>query len=134
MYHKIQALYRLLVESKCGIWTINLFKGSLGLKEEARACRCTYGRSAVEVQLGAVLGHKPEHFILVPVIAAPLAVTAGCLLCDSFCKLGVLFAAVLRIRPLPFGVCITAPDFWKLPFGFQPCCDSRLLLQRLMLV
>ena len=40
-----------------------------------------------------------------------LAGTQGC-----FHKLGVLFEGVLIIRSRLFGVCIRAPEFWKLPF------------------
>ena len=37
-----------------------------------------------------------------------------------FYRLGVLFVGVLMIRPVAFGVCIQAPDFWKLLLGLTP--------------
>ena len=38
----------------------------------------------------------------------------------------VLFASVLAIRSLLFGVCIRALDFWKLPYPEEPQNGIRL--------
>ena len=37
-----------------------------------------------------------------------------------FCKIGAPFVGVLRIRALLLGVCIRAPEFWKLPSRKSP--------------
>ena len=54
-----------------------------------------------------------------------------------FCKLEARFLGVLRIRALLFWVCVRAPDFWKLPFGFldkQVCSRLGTLQESIHLI